>query len=346
MKGLETAMLSSPIVSERGGWMLQAVAGGLVAFHSVCLEAASVTIRHDPPACVLADAFPRLLARVEPPGKAARVRCAFRPEGSQVWHAVAAELTDEGFAAVLPRPRLAAQRIHYRFEATDPAAEVVTSPAYSAEVVADAAACSGSVAGTVPSASVMVDVPPGAPVVPPVPPGFDPVGAVSSAPHKGSSKKKIGVLAGVLIGGGAVAAGVAAASSEPPPSTLALQPTWNIRSSTPPISGTVSVAANSMTAELSVVLPRTLQPGNAWVLFFNQGAFINNPCAVISGNHPLLEAGREARFTVGTPFVTARPCGLAIFAHIVFRMGSGSATVYESGNADFPDASVSYTFVP
>jgi len=325
----------------------QASAGGLIAVSSVCaLEAASVTIHHDPPACLLADAFPRLVARVDPPGTAARVRVAFRPEASPLWHGVTAALTDDSFIAVLPRPRLAAQRIHYRFEATGPAAEVATSTAYVAEVVADATACSGTVAETVPSATVMVDVPPGAPTVPPVPAGFDPVGAVSSAPHKGSSKKKIGVLAGVIIGGGAVAAGVAAAGDEPPPSTLALTPTWNIRSSSPAISGTVSVAANSMTAELSVVLPRTLQPGNAWVLFYNQGAPINNPCAVITGNHPLLEAGREARFNVGTPFVTARPCGLSVFARIVFRQGSGSNTVYESGSAEFPDASVMYTFVP
>ncbi len=340
-------MVSSLIVSRWRSWALTAAASGVVALHSASeLRAASVTIRHDPPACLLADAFPRLVARVDPPGSAARVRAAFRPEAASVWHGVVTELTDDGFVAVLPRPRLAARRIHYRFEATGPNAETVTSDAYTVEVVADAAACAGQVAQSVPSASVLVEVPPGAPLVPPVPPGFDPVGAVSGTPHKGTSRKKIGLVAGILIGGAAVAGGVLAAGNEPPPSTLALTPTWNIRSSTPPLSGTVSVAANSMTAEVSVVAPRTLQPGNAWVLFFNQGAAINNPCAVISGNHPLLEAGRESRFNVGTPFVTARPCGLSIFARIVFRQGSGSSTVYESGSAEFPDASVMYTFVP
>jgi hypothetical protein len=336
-------------VSRRRSWALTAAAGGLVALLPASeLRAGSFTVRHDPPACLQADAFPRLVARVDPPGRAARVRAAFRPEAASAWHGVVAELTDDGFVAVLPRPRLAARRVHYRFEATGTDAIAVASEAYAVDVVADAAACSGTVGEAAPSANVLVEVPPGAPLVPPVPPGFDPVGAVSSTPHKGASGKNLGLLAGVIIGGAAVAGGVATAGAEPPPSTPGLAPTWNIRSSTPPVRGTVSVAANSMTAEISVVTPRTLQPGNAWVLFFNQGAGapLNDPCAVLSGNHPLLEGGREARFNVGTPFVTARPCGLAIFARVVFRQGSGSSTVYESGSAEFPDASVMYTFVP
>jgi hypothetical protein len=344
MMELETTMLSSRIVSERGSWACRAAAVGLFAFHPLPgLQAASVTISHDPPACVLADAFPRLVARVDPPGKVARVRVAFRPEAAPSWHGVTADLTDSGFVAVLPRPRLAAKRIHYRFEATGPDADVTTSAAYVAEVVADAAACAGAVAETVPSASVMVDVPPGAPLVPPVPPGFDPVGAVSSAPHKGTSRKKMGVLAGVIIGGGAVAAGVAAASSEPPPSTLALQPTWSVN---PPILGQISVAQNSMRAEISIVAPRTFQPGEAWVVFYNQGTNPpNRPCAVVAGPHPLLNAGEQSRFNVGTPFVTAQPCGVANLARLVLRT-TGGQQIYESGNVDLPDTSVIYTFVP
>jgi hypothetical protein len=152
-------------------------------------EAAPLAIRHDPPACVLAQTFPRLVARVEPAGQAARVRVAFRPQAAAVWHGVAAETTEGGFAALLPRPRPAAGRIHYRFEATRPDAAVVTSAEYAVAVVTDAAACAGAVADSVPSARVLVDVPPGAPLVPPVPAGFDPVGAVSSAGHRGSVKK-------------------------------------------------------------------------------------------------------------------------------------------------------------
>jgi hypothetical protein len=320
------------------------MAGGLVALHSVCpLEAASVAVRHDPPACLLADGFPRLVARVEPPGKTARVRIAFRPEASDVWHGVTAELTDAGFVAVLPRPRLAARRIHYRFEATGPQADVVTSEAYAADVVADPASCSGVTAENVPSATVMVDVPPGAPVVPPVPPGFDPVGAVSSAPHKGTGKKKIGVLAGVIIGGGAVAAGVAAAGSETPVSTLPSAPTWTVN---PPTVGPVSIALNSLSAEIMIISPRTFQPGEAWVVFHNNSTNPpNRPCAVLTGPHPLLNAGERSRFNVSTPFLTAEACGTATLAKLLLRTPAGMQ-IYSSGNTDLLDASVMYTFVP
>lgn len=147
------------------------------------LSAAGITVQHDPPACVLADAFPRLEASLQPAGAAARVRVLFRPEAAALWHGVAAPAEDGRFVALLPRPRLAAQRIHYRFEATGPDAGSVSSPEYAADVVADRAACAGRVAETASAARVLVDVPPGAPAVPPVPAGFDPVGAVSSAPH-------------------------------------------------------------------------------------------------------------------------------------------------------------------
>ena len=339
-------MVSSLIVSRRRSWALTAAAGGLFALHSASdLRAASFTIRHDAPACLLADVFPRLVARVDPPGRVARVRADFRPEAATVWHSVVAELTDDGFVAVLPRPRLAARRVHYRFEATGPNAETATSDAYAVDVVADAAACGGTAAESVPSASVLVEVPPGAPLVPPVPAGFDPVGAVSSTPHKGTSRKKIGVLASVLIGGAAVAGGVAAAGSEPPPATLARQPTWTVRGINPPGFGDVSISQNAMTAEIAIVSPRTFQPGEAWVLFYNATNPPNNPCAVITGAHPLLNQGEESRFNVGTPFLTARACGTTSLAKILLRTPAGMQ-IYSSGNTDLPDASVMYTFVP
>jgi hypothetical protein len=66
---------------------------------------------------------------------------------------------------------------------------------------------------------------------------------------------------------------------------------------------------------------------------------------VLTGPHPALEQGREARFVVRTPFVTATACGLAHFGRVLFR-GTNGQTVYASGNADLADASVAYTFVP
>ena len=118
------------------------------------------------------------------------MRVAFRPDGAHVWHGATAEAAADGFVATLPRPRLSARMVLYRFEATRSGAAAVTSIEYSATVVADAGACAGALADSVQSARVLVDVPPGAPLVPPVPAGFDPVGAVSSAPPRPSGKKE------------------------------------------------------------------------------------------------------------------------------------------------------------
>ncbi|HET9316605.1 MAG TPA: hypothetical protein VFQ51_13510, partial [Vicinamibacteria bacterium] len=190
-------------------------------------------------------------------------------------------------------------------------------------------------------------VPPGAPLVPPVPPGFDPGGAVSSAPHKGSSKKKVGLLAGVVVGAGAVVAGVAAGSSDASTPSTMLQPAFvRIQSSSPPFFSEVSVAANNMTLEVAVSTPRTLQPGEAWVILYHP---VNHPaeqpCAVLAGPHPLLEAGREGRFVVRTPFLHAIPCGLSTLARVIFRTTSGQQ-ILESGGANWLDGSAVYTWVP
>jgi hypothetical protein len=323
-----------------------AAAGALITFNSLStLPAAEPTFRHDPPACVLADAFPRLVAQVDPPEQVSRVRVAFRPEAAGAWHGVAAEPVEGGFAALLPRPRLAARRIHYRFEATGPDASVVRSAEYAAAVVADAAACGGAVADSVPSASVLVDVPPGAPVVPPVPAGFDPVGAVASAPHKGAGKRKIGLLAGVVVGGAAVAGVVVAAKPEDE-QVIPQMSSFQVRSSTPPPFGQVSISGNNMSVDIAAVTARTLPAGEAWLIIHNNGTNpAERPCAVLAGPYPAIQAGQQAQFTVRTPFLAAAPCGTANLARIVFRNSSGQQ-IYESGGPDFPDASVAYTFVP
>jgi hypothetical protein len=307
--------------------------------------AGTLEVRHDPPSCFVAETFPRLDVTL-PSAPASRLRVAFRPEASEAWHGVAAEAVDGSFRAVLPRPRLSARRVLYRFESVGADAASSASTEYSVDVVADAAACPGRVADTEPSARVLVEVPPGAPLVPPVPPGFDPVGAVSATPHQATGKRKLGVLAGVIVGGGAVAGGVLAARSEPPPTTLMAAPNFLIRSITPPPFGQVSIAANNFSAEVDVITPRNLAPGEAWVVFYGGGNPPERPCAVVSGRYPAIEAGRSARFPIGSPFIHAMPCGTTNSARIYFR-GTNGQTVYESGlGTDLLDAAVSYTFVP
>lgn len=309
------------------------------------VHAAELAIRHDPPACVLAETFPRLAAQVDPPGQTVRVRLAFRPETASAWHGVTAEPFEGGFTAVLPRPRTTAQRIHYHFEATGPDTAVVASDEYVARVVLDAASCVGTVADSVPYASVLVDVPPGAPLVPPVPPGFDPVGAVASVPHKGSSNKKIGALAGVALGGAAVAVGALAV--EPDKETVRpLRASIQVRSSTPPLFGQVSVSGNSMSVEVFAQTARTLPAGEAWLVIHNNGTNpAERPCGVLSGPYPPIQATQAVQFTVRTPFLAAAPCGAATFARIIFRNVTGQQ-LFQSGSPEFPDATVSYTFVP
>jgi hypothetical protein len=334
--------------SSRGALRVTAVCAFALVVVGTHAGANTLAVRHDAPACILADTFPRLGATHDPAAAGARVRVAFRPEAATLWHAVTAEVREGVVSAVLPRPRLSAQRLHYRFESVAADASVAASQEYAAPVVADAAACPGAAAETVASATVLVDVPPGAPLVPPVPAGFDPVGAVSNTPHKAPGKRKLGVLAGVVIGGGAVAGGVLAAGAEPPPTTQLLPPSFTIRSVTPPPFGSVSIATTAFVAEVTVVTPRQLAAGEAWVAFYGAGNPPERPCAVVAGNHPALDAGRVGAFTVRSPFIHAVPCGMTTSARIYFRSPSGQ-TLYQSGlgsESSLLDAAVAYTFVP
>jgi hypothetical protein len=308
------------------------------------LQAAGLVIHHDPPACFVAEAFPRLTAQVEPAGQAARVRVSFRPEAASVWHGVAGQIEGDRVTALLPRPRLAAKRIHYHFEASGPDAVTVQSPEYAADVVADATACPGKVAESEASARVLVEVPPGAPTVPPVPPGFDPVGAVSATQRQAGGGPKLGLLLGIVGGAAAVGVGVAAGkNSSDISSTMPPPPGWQIVSGSPPSPSQISVSGNSMSITVSVIPPRTLASGTARVSFF---ANLSQPaCAVLSGPNPPLATGVRSTFTLSTPFVTATPCGLTVSARIAFLDATGSEIV-RSGTPDFLDASIMYTFVP
>ena len=66
---------------------------------------------------------------------------------------------------------------------------------------------------------------------------------------------------------------------------------------------------------------------------------------MLGGPHPQLEAGREGRFTLRTPFLHAVPCGLSTSARIIFRTTSGQQ-ILQSGDANWLDASAVWTFVP
>jgi hypothetical protein len=233
-------------------------------------SAAAPRIQHQPPACFLAESYPRVTAVVEPGDPVARARVLFRPESgfsmpsaalgmgtarpasgdaladrdpldgggghvpvpaSSPWYAVAMMREGDRLSAVLPRPRMSVGKVRYVIEVTDAAAAVARDEEHVVEVVGAANACgAGDVAPRVETAQVVVEVPPGAPLVPPVPQGFSPVGA--SAVEGSLDLVRKSRHKGLLLALGGVALGGAAAASQ-----LSAESPPQVESSGPPIPG-------------------------------------------------------------------------------------------------------------
>jgi hypothetical protein len=194
-------------------------------------DALPLAVAHEPVACVIAEQYPQLEARVEPP-TVVRVRVHFRPEKGRHWYSVPMEAAEGRMTAVLPKPRRKLKALEYYIEAIDSALQTVRTPEQRVVVDGTAFACRNSVvAATLSSAVVAIIAPAGAPLVPA---GFAASGVVASGATVGTAAAGAGggmsgtalAVGGLLVAGGAAVA-VAASGAEdtaPPAATMTVGP--------------------------------------------------------------------------------------------------------------------------
>jgi hypothetical protein len=176
---------------------------------------AAITIEHDAVACVVADRYPQLLARIAPASDVSRARLYFRAAGSSAWYYVEMQPGAAGFLGTLPKPKRSLNRLEYYFEATGADFSTGRTTDYAPPVVAETSECprDRQPATALTSAVVIVRGPVGAPAIPF---GFSGVGVVSSAGAAAAAAAAGGVSTGLLLAGvggaAAVAGGVALAA--------------------------------------------------------------------------------------------------------------------------------------
>lgn len=182
------------------------------------LRAQGPVIDHSAVACMVAEKFPQLEARITEPDAISRARVQFRGVGGP-WYFVEMKRSGGVFTGVLPKPKKSLKTISYYIEATDRQFPDSRTQEFAASVVPQATLCADGkmMAGVASTASVMVGSPAGAAAVPA---GFSPAGVASvgsSATAAGASAGSgggIGTAATVgIIAGGAAVAGVAVAAS-------------------------------------------------------------------------------------------------------------------------------------
>jgi len=185
------------------------------------LWAEGPVIDHSAVACMVAERFPQLEARLGDPDAIGRARVQFRGEGGP-WYFVNMTRSGEVFTGVLPKPKKSLKTIRYYIEATDRQFRVNRTQEFAASVVPEPMMCAdkkmmAGVASAAP-ASLIVGGPSGAAVVPA---GFSSSGVVA-APAATAAGASAGAAGGGGIGtaavvgivaGGAAIAGVAVAAS-------------------------------------------------------------------------------------------------------------------------------------
>lgn len=144
----------------------------LVALGSLSLAAPAVSqpvaIDHQPIACVIADHFPALTARLVPADAVSRARTYFRAAGSPHWYYTEMKPQEGLFRAVLPKPKKDLKRIDYYLEVTSRDVGVTRTAEHGADVVPGGGMCSGGMmaASAVGSASVTIAAVGSAPSIP------------------------------------------------------------------------------------------------------------------------------------------------------------------------------------
>lgn len=145
------------------------LAASLLALGAGQAGSPSLRIEHAPPACLLAEKAPRLVACLAPRLQKADVRAFFRAEGGASWYVTPLRSDTPCYSGLLPRPSRATTRVVYFIEAETREGEKTRTGEQAVVVVTDPAACPGRVASTMPQGGAWT-APTGEPRVPP---GFE-----------------------------------------------------------------------------------------------------------------------------------------------------------------------------
>jgi hypothetical protein len=183
------------------------------------LWAEGPVIDHSAVACMVAEKFPQLEARIVEPETISRARVQFRGERGP-WYFVEMKRSGGVFTGLLPKPKKSLKTIRYYIEATDRQFRVNRTQEFAASVVPEPMMCADKkmMAGVAAApASLIVGGPSGAAAVPA---GFSSSGVVA-APAATAAGASAGAAGGGGIGtaavvgivaGGAAIAGVAVAA--------------------------------------------------------------------------------------------------------------------------------------
>lgn len=192
------------------------------AAFEVSAQAQSVSIEHKPIACVVADRFPVVEARVEPADKVGRARVLFRAAGTPDWYFVEMKREKGVFHGTLPKPLKATKKIEYYIDAVDRSLEERRTAEHAPAVVGGAGECPSKMLTAAVLASAKMAVGSLAPGVTALPAGFSSVGILggSVAGTAAGAGASSGAAAGggalktvLIVGGVAVAGGTALAAS-------------------------------------------------------------------------------------------------------------------------------------
>jgi hypothetical protein len=160
----------------------------------------------------VAEQFPSLEARLDPPSAAARVRVFFQGEEGPHWYSVAMLPAQDLFAATLPKPKKSLRRFTYYIEVVDPGLASQRTEQYTVNVAADKGGCKTEMmAMPTTVASILLQGPAGAPLIPV---GFSNVGVVAAGSAASAPAAAVaGTSSGGGIGAGTVGLGVLGAGA-------------------------------------------------------------------------------------------------------------------------------------
>jgi hypothetical protein len=312
---------------------------------------AAFAVEHQALACVSADMFPRIEARVNPPGEVT-AKVFFRADDRGPWYAVRLRSEDDLYSAILPRPR-STPSFRYYIEATAEDTRTSRTPEHVTKVVDRAEKCgTDRLAAVATATGIVVEPPAGAAENKPVPSGFSARGTVGEVGQFEMSTK-VAVGAGLVVAGAAVAGAAAAAKKEPvsTATTLPSRPDLGgeitLASTNPGQGGTISLGTTIVSVTVRAMAPYAVPAGPMTVSFSNTRNFFT-PCASLTGSHPGLVPGQPITVTVTGRPVSTTFCGDR-FDSLLLRVSlqqQGGPQVLQTGNGFVPDIFAAFTFVP
>jgi len=307
------------------------------------VQAGPIRIRTSRPACLLSAGFPVLRALVEPPDAVSSVMLHFRPESYPLWYQVPMKRMEQGFVAVLPRPRPSAQRVRFFVEVMPLNGQPLRGTMLAARVVEDPAQCSGPLGETVERAAIGVKVPKGAPAVPPVPPGFEPVGTASLNRAPPRSHK-----APLLVAGG-FAGALAALFAQGSPATGAVTPPadeFSFLDSTPPPGSHLSLHSGpQLLVRLRLRLMRGVSTGLVRVILHRTFA-PGSPCGVIEVPLSQIVAGASQDIAVSGPIMQPQAAQVCLSDRLRLQIVENGTVVASTNDSNPRDFVATYTIDP